>query len=194
MVLIVNETHGIRLTAVTLSPPKYAHTLKRSITLNAPAQVVFDWHKSATAFEELCPPWKALTLISQDGGIDEAGSELKFKIHLLGNLGPLTFISKALPLYLIWVAEHQNYIDTETHKHFDDIQKKGPFAFWHHNHMVRPIDETTCELIDTVTYALPFGWLGNSTLGTVFGGFIIHQDIKWMFDYRHQKMACLFNK
>ena len=61
---------------------------------------------------------------------------------------------------------------------FVDEQRIGPYKFWYHYHEVQPKDQTT-EIIDQVTYQLPFGILGN-----IVHAMIIKGQLKQIFDYR----------
>jgi hypothetical protein len=63
---------------------------------------------------------------------------------------------------------------------FADTMIEGPFRYWLHRHIVTPVSETMCTLTDDVTYALPFG-----ALGQLVGGWFARRELDRLFDYRH---------
>jgi uncharacterized protein len=135
-------------------------------TIQAPANLVFDWHHDPAAIEKLTPPWEPVKVVGTPARIDEAGSRTTLKMSLLG------------VIHSYWVAEHRNY---QPGKSFQDVQISGPFARWCHTHSVEPIDEDSCRYIDRIEYEMPFGFLGE-----LFGGWYVRQKLQKMFAYRHQ--------
>lgn len=134
--------------------------------IKAPAAVVFDWHHDPGVLEKLTPPWEPVSLVGSPANITENGSRATLKISLLG----------IIPAY--WVAEHRNY---QSGKSFQDVQIKGPFAYWCHTHSVKAIDELSCRYIDQIDYKVPMGWLGE-----ILGGWLVRKKLNKMFAYRHQ--------
>ncbi|MEM8727156.1 MAG: SRPBCC family protein [Chlamydiota bacterium] len=61
---------------------------------------------------------------------------------------------------------------------FIDLQLKGPYAYWHHQHSFEALDNRTI-MKDCVTYALPLGCLGE-----LFHRLKIESDLNKIFDYR----------
>ena len=61
---------------------------------------------------------------------------------------------------------------------FVDEQRIGPYQFWYHLHEVQARGEAT-DIIDRVTYQLPFGILGN-----IVHRAIIKKQLQQIFDYR----------
>ena len=89
------------------------------------------------------------------------------------------------PFWRRWVAEHTEY---EPPHLFADVQRQGPFAYWHHRHRFEPTERGTTLMTDEIDYALPLGWLGE-----LFGGAFTRVKLQRMFDYRHQVVAQQFN-
>lgn len=89
------------------------------------------------------------------------------------------------PFWRRWVAEHTEY---EPPHLFADVQRQGPFAYWHHRHRFEPTARGTTLMTDEIDYALPLGWLGE-----LFGGAFTRVKLQRMFDYRHQVVAQQFN-
>ena len=133
--------------------------------IEAPSQVVFDWHKMPGAFERLNPPWNPARILERSGGIAN-GDRTILEIRL----GPLR---------KKWIAEHRNYIEGQQ---FQDVQLSGPFASWEHTHLVEPDGENACFLEDRIKYQMPMGALGNT-----FGSLYTRKQLKRIFAYRHQQ-------
>lgn len=138
---------------------------ERKCEIDASAETVFDWHKTDRALEKLIPPGDPVEVKSRSGGIQD-GATVTLRITIIGPIG------------MDWVARHQNYAEGEQ---FQDVQVKGPFKHWKHTHLVEPIAETRCRLIDRVEYALPFGRIGD-----FLGGWLVRRKLSSMFDYRHE--------
>jgi len=129
-----------------------------------PAEMVFDWHCRPGAFERLTPPWEDVVVLERDGGLDDGGR--------------IVLAIRAGGLRRRWVAEHFGYVPG---CEFNDIQIKGPFAYWQHCHRVQPNGPDHCVLEDRVDYALPFGRVGRAV-----GGSLVRDKLERMFRYRHE--------
>ena len=142
------------------------HLFTRSSHLSVSSEEAFQWHKRVGAFERMLPPWITSQIISKEGNIFN-GDTLTIK----SNLGIIPFIYK---------AQHQNYIEN---KQFEDIQVKGPFAFFKHTHKFESIDEKKSKIIDQIEYSLPIDmftrFLGNS---------FVDEKLNKMFTYRHRTL------
>lgn len=137
---------------------------EKRLTLPVSVQAAWDWHMRPEAFLDLTPPDRKVQIVEDDGEIAD-GSRLRMKVYLLG------------PIYRTWLAEHRNVNPPHG---FRDVQLKGPFAAWTHDHLFEP-EGDGCVLIDRVRYALPGGALGH----WVGGGFI-RRDLERLFAHRHQ--------
>lgn len=61
---------------------------------------------------------------------------------------------------------------------FVDFQVKGPYKYWHHLHTFRSTPQGT-EILDRVTYELPFG-----PLGRIAHAFWVRRQLGQIFDFR----------
>ncbi len=127
---------------------------------------VFDWHKNASAFQRLSPPWEEIRIVERSHSL-EAGARTVVDV-------------KIWPIWNRWIAEHTDYTEGES---FTDTQITGPFAFWQHEHRVLPLTQTSSTLTDHIEYKLPMGILGK-----IFGSAMIKQKLDKMFRYRHEIM------
>ena len=132
--------------------------------INAPPDVVFEFHESPDALSHLIPPWEQMK-ISESSGSLQPGS----RVVLRGRLG-------FLPIQ--WVAIHTEY---EPPHLFADRQESGPFASWYHRHRFLDDGQGGTVLRDEVQYALPLGRIGHWV-----GDWIIRRKLAAMFDYRHE--------
>ncbi len=141
-------------------------------TIQAPSDVVFNWHHDSDAFAKLTPPWEPVSLSGPAGDIRQDSSRTTISIKLLG------FIP------IPWVAQHNGYIAGQQ---FCDTQISGPFACWHHTHSVTPLTPTTCQYTDYIVYALPL-----SPLSDWVAGWFVRQKLRKLFTYRHNvvRQAC----
>ena len=78
-----------------------------------------------------------------------------------------------------WVTEITHVIEG---KYFVDEQRFGPYKFWHHKHFLKEVDGGV-EMMDLVSYKIPFGFLGN-----LMHGLFIKKKLDQVFNYRYNKI------
>lgn len=137
----------------------------RRTRIDAPASLVFGYHLRPGAFERLLPPGDGTRVLARSGAIDLDDMRVELSVPVLG------------PLRQRWVVRHEGY---EAGRRFCDVIEQGPFRHWRHEHLVEPIDEGTCELIDDIEFALPGG-----PLGATFGMPMTLARLRPMFEHRH---------
>ena len=84
-----------------------------------------------------------------------------------------------------WKINHKDYIQN---KSFKDVQIKGYFLHWEHQHIFLPLSHhyhssdsiTKSILEDNIKYSLPFGPIGN-----IFSS-IVDNNLSSIFKYRHR--------
>ncbi|WP_164101302.1 TIGR01777 family oxidoreductase [Candidatus Laterigemmans baculatus] len=119
-------------------------TARYSITLPVSQQAAFDYHARPGALQRLLPPWQNVEIESSDNSLTE-GSRVVLRMRVGG-----------LPVR--WVAQHTAYDPPNA---FEDVQLEGPFEHWHHRHEFTALGEDRCELIDSLTYKIPGGSIGE---------------------------------
>ncbi len=119
------------------------------------------WHSRDGALERLLPPWQNTTVLSKSGGI-EPGGQVLLKMHL----GPFSFHYQG------------RHLENIPGRMFRDIQEKGPFARWSHNHFFEDTPEGA-QLTDVIEYSLP----GHALLPEGIKNFVT-EDLKRMFHHR----------
>ena len=139
------------------------HQIKRSTLVDCPIEKV--WNFIATPHN--------LNRITPDNMAFEILSDLPEKMYN----GLLIEYKVTIPLFgrWRWLTEIKHINEGVF---FVDEQRAGPYKLWYHYHEVRSRGEQT-EIIDRVTYQLPF-WI----LGDLVNALIVQQQLKEVFDYR----------
>jgi len=133
----------------------------RASELEAPQEDVARWHARRGAFERLVPPWQSVSRTDDDDVAE--GSIARLRLH-------------AGPLSLPWDARHE---DVAFPHRFVDVQERGPFRSWRHEHVFEARGAKTL-LTDRVTYELPLDPLSR------IGDSVVVRMLSRLFDYRHR--------
>ena len=80
-----------------------------------------------------------------------------------------------IPLY--WMTEITHVQQKE---YFVDEQRFGPYAFWHHQHRFKQINNAV-EMTDIVHYKIPFWFIGD-----LANAFIVKKKLRQIFEYRYK--------
>jgi ligand-binding SRPBCC domain-containing protein len=92
-------------------------------------------------------------------------------------------VSPILGIRTPWVTEITHVKDKEF---FVDEQRVGPYAMWHHEHRIEPI-EGGVVMRDILTYRPPFG-----VLGKIANSLFIGKKVRSIFDYREKAIIDIF--
>ncbi|HIK27506.1 MAG: SRPBCC family protein [Oscillatoriaceae bacterium SKW80] len=136
---------------------------KHSSIINAPVEIVWNFHERADILKLLTPPWQKIEIICRQGGL-EVGAISEFRIWL--GLIPIK-----------WVAVHTA---CQKNRLFIDEQREGPMARWIHRHEFTEENGKT-RLTDAIAFSLPGGWLSEILLG-----WWVRSQLEEMFRYRHE--------
>ena len=135
----------------------------RRSELPVSAEASFVWHMRPGAFERLTPPWVRMSIVRRDRGIRE-GAQVEMTIRIAG-------------MSIRWLAEHHDF---RWGRSFSDMQRRGPFRSWHHQHRFEPRSADASILEDQIEYVLPAEELTGR-----FAADAIGRQIDTMFAYRH---------
>ncbi len=91
-------------------------------------------------------------------------------------------------MYFIKLRWRTLITDYEKPYKFVDQQIKGPYSLWHHTHKFEEKDGGTL-IHDNVTYAIPFGIMGQ-----LIHAIYIKYDIHHIFEYRHKILNEIFSE
>jgi ligand-binding SRPBCC domain-containing protein len=124
------------------------------------------FHRDPSALERLTPPEKEIRVVERPVEMF-AGARVVLEVRQFGIL--LTWIS----LIETWEPEER----------FVDVQEKGPFASWRHEHLF-----FEGRLLDRVAYEVPLRALGGSLADRA----LVRPDLVRMFAHRHAVTRAAF--
>ncbi|HEY1049141.1 MAG TPA: SRPBCC family protein [Prosthecobacter sp.] len=99
----------------------------------------------------------------------------------------LMITHRLTPLFgvpLTWLTEITHVVENER---FVDEQRLGPFAVWHHEHDFHDLGDGRTEMLDHITYVLPFG-----PLGELAHTWLVKPQLDRIFAYREKTVRELF--
>lgn len=151
-----------------------AHSVKAIQKIPASLKRVWDFFSTHENLQMITPVNMNFKVISKHHGNKiYPGQLIEYKVSPFFNI----------PLY--WMTEITH---AEEQKYFIDVQKKGPFGIWHHQHHFNSIQEGV-EMIDIVHYKNPVGFIGE-----IANALVIRGQLKKIFEYRYDKIEELFGK
>lgn len=147
-----------------MSPPKLRGMsyFSQRLELNVPVELLYQWHARPGAFQRLTPPWEPVRVVASSGDGIDAHKWMKMRLD---------------PLPMEWLARHRASLEN---RFFVDLQARGPFAYWQHQHLFESLGAEQSALIDQVEYRLPWRPLSQWAEAQV------HQRLVRMFAYRHR--------
>ena len=147
------------------------HRLLRQQVVPAAIDDVWAYFATPHNLNEITPPNMNFEIIH--GGMEKMfpGQLIEYRVQFI-------------PLFKShWLTEIAH---VEENHYFVDEQRRGPYRFWYHEHLFTPTNEGT-QIMDHVTYELPFGLLGESV-----HALWVKMRLKNIFDYREIKIKHLF--
>ncbi len=164
-------SNGFKLGYGEKELPSVRVSLKTRVA--AAAEKVYQWHERPGALERLIPPWESIEVLHRDPGL-EAGTRVYLRM-------------RKCCVKVNWIAEH---LSCNPGRGFVDIQARGPFASWRHNHVFHPLDGANSDLEDTIDFSVRGGWLGHLLFGRC-----ARVQTERMLAYRHRvtghDLACI---
>lgn len=135
-------------------------TLEFALDLPGVTQrAIWDFHGDPAVLALLTPPEKALRMVERPATLGR-GARVVLEVRQFG-------------VRLRWISTFAEWVPPAR---FVDVQEKGPFASWRHEHLF-----TDGRLVDRVTYEVPLAHLG----GRLFDVLLVRPDVVRMFAYRH---------
>jgi ligand-binding SRPBCC domain-containing protein len=128
---------------------------------------VFGLFSDAFQLESLTPPWLHFSVITPKPIQIAAGALIDYHLRVRGI--PIRWQSRIS----VWEPPFR----------FVDEQTRGPYRYWHHEHVFEPANGgTLCR--DIVDYAV----YGGTLINTLF----VRRDLLKIFAYRRNKLAEMF--
>jgi uncharacterized protein (TIGR01777 family) len=131
-----------------------------------PPEEVFPFFADATNLERITPPWLHFQVLNPDVDM-HCGTIINYKLHLHG-----------VPLR--WQSE---IVEWEPPYRFVDMQRRGPYSLWIHEHRFEPHNGGTI-VHDDIQYSAPGGALLRDLL--------IAPDLDSIFSYRKERLEQYF--
>lgn len=150
------------------------YQLKTTQKIPASPEAVWDFISSPQNLSKITPPYMGFVITN--GLIPEKmypGMIISYKV------------SPVLNIPMNWVTEITH---VEPGVYFVDEQRVGPYAIWHHQHKITPI-EGGVLMEDIVTYRPPMGFLGK-----LANALFIKSQLKTIFDFRFKAVEEIFGK
>lgn len=151
------------------------YTLTARTLVRTDLQTLWDFISLPGNLSKITPPamdFRITFRSSLDGDEMYPGQIIAYKVR------PLPFFNAS------WITE---ITQVQEKKFFIDEQRFGPYKFWHHQHMIMDTGKGT-EMVDIVSYKLPFGIIGR-----LLGGKIVRKQLTTIFSYRAKKMEQIFD-
>jgi ligand-binding SRPBCC domain-containing protein len=148
------------------------YTLERSQELDAPIETVWRFIATPRNLNRITPPDLHFEIVNDVPETMYPGLLIEYRL--------------TIPWFgrRRWVSEIKHIRDGEG---FVDEQRVGPYKLWYHQHHLRGRAGGGTRMTDRVTYALPFGPLGDLT-----HRWIVRRQLERIFDYRAATLAELF--
>ena len=147
------------------------YKLHREQTIPASIERVWNYFATPRNLNEMTPPDMDFEFIHGGDKPMYAGQVIAYKVAILPKMR------------VRWLTQITH---VEQGYRFIDEQRAGPYRLWIHEHRFEPLPEGV-QMTDHVTYALPFGPLGD-----LVHSLYVRQRLAYIFDYRREKVAALF--
>ncbi|HET9745926.1 MAG TPA: SRPBCC family protein [Chitinophagaceae bacterium] len=150
------------------------HSIKTVQKIPVSLREAWDFFSNPANLQVITPGNMGFSIISTHHGEKiYTGQLIEYKVRPFLNI----------PLY--WMTEITH---TEELKYFIDVQRKGPYALWHHQHHFKEI-EGGVEMTDIVHYENPLGFIGE-----MVDFLFIKGQLKDIFQYRFSKVEEFLGK
>jgi ligand-binding SRPBCC domain-containing protein len=146
----------------------YTLSFEQQVSLQLPE--VFDFFSRAENLEVLTPPWLNFKILEVKPQPVRQGTLINYSLRVHGI--PLRWRSEITE----WEPPHR----------FVDLQLRGPYKLWRHEHRFEPRDGGTL-ILDTINLALPLGVLGQLAYKIK-----VKSDVEKIFAFRTEKIRALF--
>jgi ligand-binding SRPBCC domain-containing protein len=133
---------------------------------------VFEFFSQADNLQQLTPSWLHFRILSVAPAPIRKGTLIRYALRW-----------RVFPIY--WTTE---IVEWEPPNRFVDVQLRGPYKLWHHEHRFVAEGRGT-RIIDEVQYQLPLGLVGR-----LAHRFKVRNDVKAIFEFRKEAVRRLFGE
>jgi uncharacterized protein len=124
---------------------------------------LWEFHRDPSALERLTPPEKEIRVVERPKEMFK-GARIVLEVRQFG-------------LWLTWISLIETW---EPETRFVDVQEKGPFASWRHEHLF-----FEGRLLDRLEYQVPLAAFGGGLAEKA----LVRPDLERMFAHRHRVTA-----
>ncbi len=151
------------------------HSIEKVQVLETSLAEAWDFFSSPLNLGSITPPDMNFKILSdfKPGDKIYAGMLIHYQVSPLFGI-PLNWTTE------ITAAVHNRY--------FIDEQRRGPFAYWHHEHFFEAVPEGV-KMTDKVQWKV-HGWF----LGDIVNSIIVEKRVQEIFAFRKTKMQSLFGR
>jgi uncharacterized protein (TIGR01777 family) len=157
---------------VSITSQGGGHLLRQTTTLDAPQERVFDFFSRAPNLGLLTPGWMDFEILGDVPDPPFEGARIAYRLRL----GPLP---------LRWLTRITSWSPPAR---FADLQERGPYRLWHHEHRFAAVDDDRTRMDDEVRYALPLG-----PLGRLVHRLLVAPKLRRIFAYRAAAISLRFD-
>lgn len=167
MVLSCNDSTRTTTSNRPTRPKRGLGSIRRETTVPRSLEETFAFFSDARNLDILTPPWVGFRILTPAPIDMQRGTLIDYRIRIHGI--PIRWRTEITE----WEAPHR----------FVDVQLKGPYLWWHHEHRFESCKEGT-RIIDEVEFRAPLYWISHSL--------IVERDVGRIFDYRAQALKRVF--
>jgi ligand-binding SRPBCC domain-containing protein len=149
------------------------HVLQWEQNIPVPVSEVWDYFCDPKNLNKITPPDMNFEILRGGDVKMYTGQIIEYRVEFLRGVRSL------------WLTEIAHVRERE---YFVDEQRIGPYRFWYHEHVFEKVGNGT-KMTDRVTYAIPFGFLGD-VLNFVWIG----KRLDRIFEFRRRKIIELFGE
>lgn len=146
------------------------YTFNTQTILHKPIQEVFPFFANAENLDAVTPPWLKFEIVTALPIEMNVGTIVDYRLRLHGV--PIRWRSEITE----WNPPHK----------FTDVQIKGPYCFWQHEHFFTAEGNQT-RMIDRVEYAVPGGMFAP-----IIHSLFVKRDLERIFEYRERRFLKIF--
>ncbi|MEI8186962.1 MAG: SRPBCC family protein [Chlorobiaceae bacterium] len=143
------------------------HNLTYVQQLPVSIDAAWTFFSSPSNFVRITPPEMMVTITSGTGKYIYEGMIITYTLY---------------PFMMLPVRWETEIAQVTKPYFFEDIQKSGPYEYWHHRHTFRQIDGGV-EMTDVLQYSLPMGFFGE-----LVNMLIVSRRLEEVFNYRKNRI------
>ena len=167
MILQKNDDAAMKKPARPSRPTSGLSSIYREMIIPRSQEETFAFFSDARNLDILTPRWVGFKILTPTPIEMRAGALIEYQIRIHGI--PIRWRTEITE----WEAPHR----------FVDLQLKGPYEWWHHEHRFESCKDGT-RMIDEVEFRAPLHWISHPLM--------VKRDVRRIFDYRAQALERRF--